>query len=68
MEGRHAGSGPPLKAMPTAAAVDAALERFAGLDEKELAQPWRFRDKPMDVRYAMIAPCSVNASGRYLMC
>ena len=33
--------------------VHAALERFAALDEKELAQPWRFRDKPMDVRYAL---------------
>jgi hypothetical protein len=39
--------------MPTTAEVDAALERFAALDEKELAQPWRFRDKPMDVRYAL---------------
>ena len=33
--------------------VDAALERFAALDEKEVAQPWRFRDKPMEVRYAL---------------
>jgi hypothetical protein len=33
--------------------VDAALERFAALDEKELGQPWRFNDKPMDVRYAL---------------
>jgi hypothetical protein len=33
--------------------VDATLERFAALDEKELAQPWQFRDKPMDVRYAL---------------
>jgi hypothetical protein len=39
--------------MPTTAEVDAALERFAALDEKELAQPWRFLDKPMDVRYAL---------------
>jgi len=39
--------------MPTTAEVDAALERFAALDENELAQPWRFRDKPMDVRYAL---------------
>jgi hypothetical protein len=39
--------------MPTTAEVDAALERFAALDEKELAQPWRFRDKPMEVRYAL---------------
>jgi hypothetical protein len=39
--------------MPTTAEVDAALERFAALDEKELAQPWQFRDKPMDVRYAL---------------
>lgn len=33
--------------------VDAALERFAALDELELTRPWRFRDKPMDVRYAI---------------
>jgi hypothetical protein len=33
--------------------ADAALERFAALDEKELAQPWRFRDKSMDFRYAL---------------
>ena len=39
--------------MPTTAEVDAALERFAALDEKELAQPWRFRDRAMDVRYAL---------------
>jgi len=32
---------------------DAALERFAALDEKELAQPWLFRDKTMDLRYAL---------------
>ena len=35
------------------AEVDAALERFAALDEKELAQPWRFRDKATEVRYAL---------------
>jgi hypothetical protein len=39
--------------MPTTTEVDAALERFSALDEKELAQPWRFRDKPIDVRYAL---------------
>jgi DinB superfamily len=39
--------------MPTTADVDHALERFAALDEKELAQAWRFRDKPVDVRYAL---------------
>ena len=39
--------------MPTIADVDHALERFAALDEKDLAQPWRFRDKPVDVRYAL---------------
>ena len=39
--------------MPTTTEVDAALERFTALDEKELARPWRFRDKPMDVRYAL---------------
>ncbi|HEV8228044.1 MAG TPA: DinB family protein [Methylomirabilota bacterium] len=33
--------------------VDAALARFATLDEQELSQPWRFRDKPSDVRYAL---------------
>src|SRR5829696_6928745 len=32
---------------------DQALERFAALGEKELGQPWRFRDKPMEVRYAL---------------
>jgi len=36
--------------MPSTAEVDAALLRFAALDEKELAQPWLYRDKPMDVR------------------
>lgn len=39
--------------MPPTAEVDAALLRFAALDEKELAQPWLYRDKPMDVRYAL---------------
>jgi uncharacterized damage-inducible protein DinB len=35
------------------AEVDAALASFAALDESELARPWRFRDKPADVRYAV---------------
>jgi hypothetical protein len=39
--------------VPQAAGLDAALERFAALDEKELGQPWQFLDKPMDVRYAL---------------
>jgi len=39
--------------MAAAQDFDEALGRFAALDEKELAQPWRFRDKPMDVRYAL---------------
>jgi hypothetical protein len=39
--------------MPTTPEADAALEQFAALDEQELARPWRFRDKPMDVRYAL---------------
>jgi hypothetical protein len=39
--------------MPTTAEIDAALESFAALDEKELARPWKFRDKSMDVRYAL---------------
>ena len=39
--------------MPAAADFDAALERFAALDEEDLAQPWVFRDKPMDARYAL---------------
>ena len=39
--------------MPTTSDVDAALERFAALDEKELAQAWRFRDKPMEFRYTL---------------
>ena len=42
-----------MAAMPTTAPVDAALARFAALDETELAQPWRFRDKPVSVRYAL---------------
>jgi DinB family protein len=33
--------------------VETALERFAALDERELAQPWRFHDKPTDIRYAL---------------
>ena len=33
--------------------VDVALAQFAGRDEKELSQPWRFRDKPSEVRYAL---------------
>src|ERR1051325_9866022 len=32
---------------------DAALGGFAALDEGALARPWSFRDKPMDVRYAL---------------
>src|SRR5262245_11667948 len=32
---------------------DAALAGFAVLDEAALARPWTFRDKPMDVRYAL---------------
>lgn len=39
--------------MPTRTEVDAALERFAALDEKELSQPWLYLGKPMDVRYAL---------------
>ena len=39
--------------MPTTAEIDAALQRFAALDETELARPWRFRDETMDVRYAL---------------
>ena len=33
--------------------VDAALARFAALDEAELSRRWSYRDKPMDVRYAL---------------
>ena len=33
--------------------VDAALARFATLDEQELSEPWWFRDKPSDVRSAL---------------
>ncbi|HEY7601986.1 MAG TPA: DinB family protein [Methylomirabilota bacterium] len=33
--------------------VDAALAGFAGLDEAALARPWVYREKPMDVRYAL---------------
>jgi len=32
---------------------DAALTGFAALDEAALARPWPWRDKPMDVRYAL---------------
>ncbi|HTY79410.1 MAG TPA: DinB family protein [Candidatus Bathyarchaeia archaeon] len=39
--------------MATPSEVDAALAGFAALDERELARPWAFRDKPMDVRYAL---------------
>jgi hypothetical protein len=33
--------------------VDAALAGFANLDEAALGQPWVYREKPMDVRYAL---------------
>jgi DinB superfamily len=33
--------------------VDVALARFSTLDAQELSQPWRFHDKPSDVRYAL---------------
>jgi DinB superfamily len=39
--------------MPAVPEFDAALERFAAMDEQELAQPWLFRDKKMDLRYAL---------------
>jgi hypothetical protein len=39
--------------MPTTAEIDAALESFAALDEKELDRPWKFRDEAMSVRYAL---------------
>ena len=32
---------------------DAALEGCAALDEEALGRPWSFRDRPMDVRYAL---------------
>ena len=32
---------------------DAALSRFAALDEEALGRPWSFRGQPMDVRYAL---------------
>jgi hypothetical protein len=32
---------------------DAALTVVAGLDETELARPWTWRGKAMDVRYAL---------------
>ena len=34
-------------------AVDTVLERLTALGERDLSQPWSFRDKPMDVRYAL---------------
>jgi len=39
--------------MAAAPDFDEALGGFAALDERELTRPWRFRDKPMDVRYAL---------------
>jgi hypothetical protein len=33
--------------------LDALLERAAALDEAALARPWLYRDRPMDVRYAL---------------
>src|SRR3954470_4018871 len=33
--------------------VDAALAGFAALDDAALARPWSFRDKTMEVRYAL---------------
>ena len=39
--------------MAATSEVDAALASFAALDEAELARPWRFRDTPADVRYAI---------------
>jgi hypothetical protein len=34
-------------------AFDAALAGFAAMDDKALARRWTFRDRPMDVRYAI---------------
>jgi hypothetical protein len=39
--------------MSTTTELDRALDRAAALDGKALAQPWRFRDKTMEVRYAL---------------
>ena len=36
-----------------AGAFDAALAQAAALDEASLACPWSFRDRPIDVRYAL---------------
>jgi hypothetical protein len=33
--------------------IDAALAGFASLDEAALGKPWTYREKPMDVRYAL---------------
>jgi hypothetical protein len=33
--------------------VEATLERFAALDEKELGSPWSYLEKPVEVRYAL---------------
>jgi hypothetical protein len=51
--------------MATTSAIDAALERFAALHEKDLAQPWRFRDKPTEVRYALYRTIEDAQEGRY---
>lgn len=39
--------------MATTTGIEAALQRLAALDERELAQPWHFRDKPTDIRYLL---------------
>jgi DinB superfamily len=39
--------------MSAATDFDTALRRFAALDEEALGRPWPFRDRPMDVRYAL---------------
>lgn len=38
---------------PRTAEVDAALARFAALDENAVGKPWPYLGKPMDVRYAL---------------
>jgi len=35
------------------ATFDAAVAQAAALDESLLARPWSFRDRPMDVCYAL---------------
>lgn len=51
--------------MGAAADFDTALMRVAALGEEELGRPWLFRDRPMDVRYALYRTLE-DAQERYV--